>query len=178
MEFLEKDLEEIIYNAYKDYPIGDSPLYEKGLDINGFIKRQVRVGDYGVADLVTLEKGFSHQIYPFFENCYHIGKNNIEYEKAIRITVYELKKDKIGISAFLQAVNYAKGIKEFLLKRGYSTNQIDLRIVLIGKTVDVSGSFIFLTDLFYQISFYTYKYDFNGIYFTEEKDYRMNNPKF
>jgi len=51
MKFLEKDLEEIIFNAdMKDLP-------EKGLHFTGVIKRQLRIGNYGVADLVTFTKG-------------------------------------------------------------------------------------------------------------------------
>jgi hypothetical protein len=50
MKFLEKDLEEIIFNSCK------IKLCNRGLTLPEKIKRQVRIGNYGVADLIGFEK--------------------------------------------------------------------------------------------------------------------------
>lgn len=51
MNFLEKNLEDIIYETNNKY------LRERGLFINGIKKRQLRIGNYGIADIVTFKKG-------------------------------------------------------------------------------------------------------------------------
>lgn len=133
MDFLEKDLEEIICNA--DY----AQLYERGLDINGKLFRQLKIVTYGIADLVTAERIDIH-----YDNQYELFTEN---KSLLRITVYELKKDKIGISAFLQAIGYCKGIKRYLENKRNFTDFI-IEIKLIGRLLDSSGEFCFLPDLF------------------------------
>ena len=51
MSFLEKDLEDIIFETDNDL------LFEHGLFIDGQKKRQVRIGNYGIADLITCRGG-------------------------------------------------------------------------------------------------------------------------
>jgi hypothetical protein len=156
MEFLEKDLEEVIYLADK------VKLMEKGLDLNGKLFRQLRIGNYGICDLLHVYK----------------NQNNI-----ICFEIIELKKDKIGISAFLQAVNYIRGVQMYLKyvkKRNYYNYNYE--ITLIGKKVDDSGSFIYLPNIcdknFLSINFYTYSYDENGIYFNLHNDYSLIDNGF
>jgi len=179
MDFLEKDLEQIIYEA-TDEQVFDQ-LYLKGKRF-----RQLRIGNYGISDLIFVRKEY---------------KNNIDYQNytykieecGIVITICELKKDKIGISAFLQAINYAKGVKEYLEKREFYNFNIE--ILLCGRSIDSSGGFIYLTDLFNQyenymdnendfsrsikcIDFYTYSYGFDGIKFKKEDNYTLVNNGF
>ena len=45
MTFLEKDLEQIIFETPKE------KLQEKGLVIKGKLLRQIKIGNYGIADL-------------------------------------------------------------------------------------------------------------------------------
>ena len=112
-------------------------------------------------------------------------------EVGLHITICELKKDKIGLSAFLQSVKYAKAIQRYLTKRGF--NSFNLSILLCGSKIDDIGSFIFLTDVFENgysdtefeftssiksIDFYTYKYDFNGLDFKNHKGYCLINEGF
>ena len=52
-------------------------------------------------DLITVDKQY----------CSLNGTRWIPY---LNITVFELKKDKVGISAFFQAIRYCKGIKSYL----------------------------------------------------------------
>lgn len=149
MKFLEKDLEQIIYET------DNKILKDKGLNINGKKLRQLRIGNYGIADLIT----------------YHRDGNYFD------ITVYELKKEKIGISAFLQSVRYTKGIKSFLSKRFKDDVWYSINVVLIGKQIDNNGSFCFIPDMT-NFSFYTYHYEFDGLKFENHRNYVLTNEGF
>lgn len=164
-KFYEKDLEEIIFNA------SEEKLEEKGLcGFNGKKFRQLRIGNYGRLDLMTVSR---------------ITDPYISY---LDITIYELKEDKIGISAFFQAISYARGIQRYLTKRGFSNYRIKIR--LIGSEIDKSGSFCYLPDLFcncnsnedfetvYSIEYFVYKYDLDGILFTEESGFKLEKEDF
>ena len=84
MKFLEKDLENIIWES------DNEKLREKGLEIYGKKFRQIRIGNYGVADLITVDRR---------KDCFD--------GNFLDITVYELKKEKAGISACRTAVRRA-----------------------------------------------------------------------
>lgn len=170
MKFLEKDLEEIIYTGNREL------LSEKGLNIDGTLLRQFRIGNYGISDLISYERpSYTPALGRTLKGC---------------ITVYELKQDKIGISTFLQALGYLKGIKRYLHKRGLENNY-NYKIVLIGKTMDLNSTYAYLED-FFQIDFegdvedspqfeihnYTYDYDINGISFKEMFGYKLNEEGF
>lgn len=166
MDFLEKDLEEIIYNADRDL------LAKKGLYIDGILKRQLRIGNYGTADLVEFKREYAEQ---FYSNGKKIPR--------LRITVYELKKDKINISAFLQALSYVKGLDSFFQKRKFKFDII-FNIVLIGKVIDKNSSFIYLSDYLYNIDMsdflflYTFNYNVDGITFNIESGYKLIDEGF
>lgn len=168
MDFLEKDLEEILKTTPTE------KLVDAGL---GFLKfadkvfTQVRIGNYGVADMITYKR---------CKNC-------------IFLNVVELKKDKIGISAFLQAVRYVRGIQRFLEKRGYeniaegmskdslkSYPHISIDIILIGRSIDNEGSFCYLPDVirYSQFYFYTYEYKLDGLKFKQEYNYQLIKEGF
>ena len=163
MKFLEMDLEEIIFNADKEL------LAERGLRVYGTLYRQLRIGNYGIADLVTINRPryiehMQAHVDPWF------------------ITVYELKKDKAGMSAFLQAVGYAKGIKRYLESRGIK--EIEIKIVLIGSRVDEKSTLVYLPTLIQEtgygafLEFYTYRYELNGIFFKDAYGYKLANEGF
>lgn len=170
MNFLEKDLEEIIFCSETEL------LEQRGLTLRGKPKRQLRIGGYGIADLV-------------YFNRVSAGTN-----PHIEINVVELKKDKIGISSLLQAVGYCRGIDRYLKKRNFSGDYF-FNIILIGRDLDASGSFVFLTDLINggkhsywgiyhyggclnKLSFYRYEYGINGIRFISESGYELTNEGF
>jgi hypothetical protein len=169
MDFLEKDLEEIIFNASSEQ------LLYKGLDVVGHRKRQLRIGNYGIADMVTFDR---QEIW-----C--------EKDRIINITVYELKKDKVGISAFLQAIKYVRGIKTYIENHRRKNIRISFNIVLIGRTLDTEGSLCFLPDLIDwdtftcgglgkldKVSYYTYSYGIDGITFKSHNNYDLVNSGF
>ena len=109
-------------------------------------------------------------------------------EPFYKIYLCELKKEKIGISAFLQSLRYVKGIISYLGK--FSTILFQIEIVLIGKSIDDTGSFIFIPDLINNydefnisngltdVSFYTFDYGFDGIHFKSHFDYDLTEKGF
>lgn len=168
MKILEKHLEEVIYEA-------DSlDLCERGMCVSGKRFRQLRIGNYGVADLVTVEKSW---------NTYHYAAYS-EVIPVLQITVYELKQYEISTKTLLQAMKYCKGIKRYLAHRKFKFRP-RFRIVLVGKTVDLTDNLVYLPDLFDQrevdsfvFSMYTYKYELNGLKFTNIHDYQLRNEGF
>jgi len=143
MKFLEKDLEDIIYSTPRE------SLSERGLDISGKMYRQLRIGNYGIADLVTVQKNYIEAPW------------GLEHE--VTITVYELKKGLVNVETFLQAVRYSHGIKSFMQQR-FDLN-VDVDIVLIGSSIDNYGECGFIPNIFNNIKYFTYKYNYNGITF-------------
>lgn len=163
MKFLERDLEDIIFNNNND------KLQEKGLDIGGKKYRQLRIGNYGIADMVTIERGF--------DDC---------EDGCLFINIYELKKDIIDVNAFIQAIGYMKGISSFLKSRDFNFNY-RFTITLVSKNISKEGNFIYLTDFIkpnsnendlMQLVFYTYNYGIDGIEFKTELGYDLVNKGF
>lgn len=165
MNFLEKDLEQIIWETES------SKLEDRGLyNISGIKKRQVRIGNYGILDLMTVKRCES--------------PSGLKY---LSITVFELKKESIGSETFLQAVRYCKGISRYLDERGFW--EFELNISIIGKNIDPNSSVIFLPDLIQGSDFgnlgkiasmniLTYSYDFDGISFKDHTGYKLINEGF
>lgn len=165
MKFLEKDLEQIIMET------PNKMLQDRGLCIWGEKRNQVRVGNYGVLDVIALDRG------------------NNEYKEPPTITLFELKKDKIGVGAFFQSINYIKGIQEYFIKRNIDIDKFLWNITLIGKELDTSGSFCYLPELIANSSmtpsrylnsleFYTYSYEIDGLIFKDHLGYTLNNKGF
>lgn len=178
MEFLEKDLEEIIFNA----KIGD--LQERGLCMPLNRKRQFRIGNYGIADIVGFERPYFHTY--FNQHCRGT------------ITIYELKKDKVNISTFMQSIRYLKGIKRYLdkqTKHDFNSDSFNYKIVLIGKSIDMDSSIIYLPDIinndicddeiplklgssYLNLELYTYSYELDGLQFKSHYDYSLVKEGF
>lgn len=152
MNFLEKNLETIIFET------DNTILQERGLEISGVKRRQVRIGNYGICDIVTINR---------------MRRNN-----ALDIKVYELKRDFVDVSTLLQSLSYCRGIQRFFQKRGISAF---FSIVLIGLTVDKNSSFAYLPDLLsadFTLELYEYKYDFDGISFNSIDGLCLPNEGF
>src|SRR6188768_3636169 len=170
MNFLEKELEQIIWES------DNMKLRQKGLEISGKKFRQLRVGNYGILDLLTVEK------------LYYSNFRDRRNDPYLNITVYELKKEKVGISAFLQSIKYCKGIKSYLSKRKLGL-KFKLNVVLCAKEVDTTGDFIYLTDLFTHeintpnsninsVSAYSFNFDIDGINFRSHTEYSLIREGF
>lgn len=163
-EFFEKTLEDIIFNTDNEL------LCEHGLIISGKKLRQVKIGNYGIADLIT----------------YNIEKDYI-YDNYLNIALYELKRTEINNNSLMQAIGYVKGIIEYLAKRQFENYKLEIK--LIGEIINLNDNFIYLPSLFTDkieyplqsicnIEYYTYDYDFNGITFKDCNDYDLINKGF
>ncbi|OYY99544.1 MAG: hypothetical protein B7Y37_13720 [Sphingobacteriia bacterium 28-36-52] len=156
MNVLEKELEDILFEHIDSFEV----LYERGFEHYCQRKyRQVNLGDYGVADI--------------------IGINDFESEvhREIVVNIYELKKEEISVTTFLQAIRYAKALK-ILLENSIKDAEFHYNIILIGKRISISSDFVYLPDFYENLHIYTYKIDFNkGIYFNKEEGYKLTNGK-
>lgn len=167
MEFLEKDLEELMFNASNEElaTAGISEFDCLGTSIKR--KRQLRIGNYGVADMVTFTKSY---------NCSSMW-DEYGVKPVLEVNVYELKKDGITVSAFFQALRYAKGIKSFLCKRGFY--EVELNIVLVGRLdLSIKSDVVYLNDVFDNVRLYGYTYSMDGLNFKEIINYSLVDEGF
>lgn len=157
--FLEKDLETIIFETE------NTLICDRGMFIRGEKKRQLRLGGYGVADIVTFRRVRNNP--PDFFN----------YKSHIEITVYELKQKTINSTTLMQAYRYCKGIQSYIKQtRGFSF-PIKFQVVLVGKEL-CNGDFCYVPDFIPNLTVYTYSYDFDGISFNQEANYKLTNEGF
>lgn len=162
MDFLEKDLEDIIFSAPHE------ELSKRGLSIiKPSVKiRQVRMGNYGIADLILYKRQADYY------HSYH------------HFQILELKQNLISESTFFQAIRYATGIKKYFAKNQYYEPAID--IVLIGRNLNKNDSVSYLPDMFgcgsdgksTRVKIFTYSYDYDGLKFKEECGYQLTNQGF
>lgn len=151
MDFLEKDLEQIIMKTDVD------KLAERGLSMSRCRKNQVRIGNYGVADIITVDRN--------------------PWDEILEFTIYELKKDKIGVSTLAQICQYARGIQRYLEKHKPNICYT-IKLVMIGREMDMNSSFAYLSRLFEDVYTYTYYYDIDGLRFKNEVDYSLIEEGF
>ncbi len=147
MDFLEKDLEDILYNSSQNdvFPLGLHHFYFDS------IFRQVRITGYGVIDLMTLR----------YDND----------SKEITITIYELKNKKVSAETFWQLLRYIKAVNQVINDFNLKNHPIRVLGVMIGREIDDSNDFCFLPTLdTNQISIYTYNYSLKGIRFKLQGD--------
>jgi hypothetical protein len=160
MNILEKEIEEIIYTVLLNY--GSEEFLERGLPISGIPLRQVNLGTYGIADMIT------------------VYINGAFKRRVLHVHIYELKRGVIGIGTLLQASRYYIGVHHFIESKGinkyFDTVLIDTSI--IGSSVDLSNDFVFACDQ-YGVNAYTFKLDFfDGLTFDRINGYRKSNAAF
>lgn len=160
VSFLEKDLEDIIWQA------STQDLRNRGLWLfggRGF--RQLKVGNYGVLDMVFFKRQAMCPI----------------EDGTLIVHIVELKKDIIDTRTLLQAVRYAKGIQRYITNTRNKDIPLNFRITLIGKSVEMGSSFIYLTDLFrgnFFLEYLTYDYRIDGLHFKSHSDYSLVDEGF
>lgn len=167
MDFLEKDLEDIIFDAPNE------ELRERGFCIEGEKIRQLRIGNYGVSDIITMERPRYMPIYPedkFAKYAGHQGK--------IIITIYELKKDAIDMDTFLQVIRYYKGVKSWLRRKTDRLHKYDINIVLVGRSMSDRSGFKYIPEISDIITFYTYSYSIEGLVFKIEDSWKLIDEGF
>lgn len=182
MKFLERNLEDIIFEN------GSEVLEERGLSVKiGRKYRQLRIGNYGVADIVYLHRDIDpepcNEYRSVSETCSNCSSVKCQKTSSITITIMELKQNEINTKTFMQAIRYVKGIKRYLNKRGlFHRIPIHYRIILIGDRLGNDDS-VYLTDIlstrdFFSVDFYTYSYDIDGIQFNCEYNYSLIDEGF
>lgn len=168
MDFLEKDLEDIIWENLQTIQ-GIGELESRGLqvDLNKTFYRQYNFGAYGVCDLIAFKLEQSYE-------C--------KYNYVAHIDIYELKKDCISAATFLQINRYAKACVQLInqynlkLKRKYITPSFNL--ILVGNKVELSNDFVYLSDVFDNVKIVTYKIKIDGLKFKQENGYTPKNCGF
>lgn len=158
MNFLEKELEQIIFEA------DNNLISKRGLPVNGKKYRQLRIGNYGVADIVTVQRQYID----------HLKRH------ALYISVYELKRERINVSTFLQVLAYAKGVKSYVEKNHKAL--LFLNIYCVGKHIDTESSYVYLSEFLSEEHFclrnFTYRYDIDGISFQEQQGFKLTKEGF
>jgi hypothetical protein len=151
MDFLEKDLEDILYNSSQE------EIKKRGLRYfeHHFIQRQFVLGNYGITDLVTIV---------FVPN------------RPFIITIYELKNKIVNSNSWWQIIRYIRGIEHFLEASGISSRKYCIRGVLIGRAVELSGEVGYIPYIESNISIYTYDYRLDGIYFERHLGTYLKSP--
>lgn len=146
MQFLEKDLEEILSTA------SQSAIVNRGLDCfdHEQLFRQFSLGDYGRMDLL----GISH------------------YKNRVDVTIYELKQNDVNTAALHQALGYMKALQK--MEPFFGNLTVFYTIVLIGRCVDLKDNLCFLPEIARGVKIYTYDYQFDGIHFEQPKFYFTN----
>lgn len=133
----EKKLEDFIFNHLNGTKIIDAIEPEIPSILQGCVHRQFSIGEYGVADIVSIDLEVGGA-YP-------------------SVTVYELKQGKIDSSALIQALRYKKGLSHFLESQGYRYPGDSIICYLIGSDIchkdDFDISVSSLSDI------YVYSYD-------------------
>jgi hypothetical protein len=154
MKFLEKDLEDLIYNH-------SDRMEDKGLDLNRYksggpvLFRQVNLGSYGIADLINVEIIFNDD----WKNDRHNKR------RWIVINVIECKQGVIDVNAYMQAKRYVSGVKALYDKHNLKNTHLETHITLIGSDIQQNGDFVYAYSLDFKCSIYTYKYGVDGLEF-------------
>lgn len=138
MDFLEKDLEDIIWNASQT-DIGREELKKRGLEIHGKMYRQVNLGDYGRCDLLTI---------------------SID-DKNVCVHIYELKKDELSTSTLIQVLKYKRAILDILLGKLHN-HQVSIKCTIIGRSTNACLERVLSA---IEVDSLIYRYDVNGLFF-------------
>lgn len=138
MDFLEKDLEDIIWNAAQTN-VGREELKRRGLEIHGKMYRQVNLGGYGRCDLLAISID---------------GKN-------VCVHIYELKKGELSTSTLAQVLKYKRAVLDVLLGKLHN-HQISIKCTIVGRSTNVYLERILSA---IEVDSLIYSYDVNGLFF-------------
>jgi hypothetical protein len=181
MNILEKEIEDLLELCINDSDFNLKALKNRDYDFDfstgkKLIKRQFELRGYGIIDLITIS----------FEEFFDYQDNSLNIIPVIKI--YELKKEKIDVNSLMQLSRYIKGMKRYIHKIDKNIlsdlNKIkicnNIRGILVGKSVQMNGDFVFLMELIRGVKVITYKLDMNiGLKFVEENfAYTPQNESF
>jgi hypothetical protein len=156
MDFLERDLEDIVFNAMQS-PEGIDHLQERGLDFchseDTFLaKRQLKIGNYGVCDIITMSK---------FDT--RIDDALGFMQSLVFIQVCELKRGQIDVKTLIQVKRYIAGVKQYM---GMYHPKLKIHVsgLLIGRSL-CTDEWVYLIDGIDDVIMQTYSYGIDGIEF-------------
>jgi hypothetical protein len=158
MDFFERDLEDIIFNALQTEE-GRDVLNEKGLNVDfevGLLRtaRQLRIGNYGMCDIITMSRGNTE-----IDEQWGMTQPNLY------INVYELKRGKIDADALIQVKRYMTGVEHYM-KLFHPKLGVYVRGTIIGRSI-CTNDWVYLVGDLDRIEFYSYSYSIDGIDFKE-----------
>jgi len=160
MRILEKDLEDMIYNAYTQDG-GRWRLAKRGLELQGYMLRQLPLQNGTIPDLVTFEHGKFDEL---------------------QVQIIELKKGPIDFDTYKQAYGYLTYVRDLLKhlvfdnNAGLAASKTEYEIVLVGSSASDE-----LCHLSYDLQFshsprghrlsaYTYEFSaFEGLSFNKKE---------
>jgi hypothetical protein len=115
----------------------------------------VKIGNYGIADLVTLSRFTQHSVF---------------------IEVIELKRGEVNIDTYIQANRYLSGIKRYI-ERFHPKLRVVYSTTIIGRSINL-GDWVYLIDDAPNLKVITYKYDIDGISFSSHSKYFLKDEGF
>lgn len=136
MGFLEKDLEDLIFNNSQSVE-GRMKLAERGLLISAKTYRQVELSGYGRLDLRSVSM------------C----------DNRLLFNIYELKKETVGMKTFLQACRYRQALQNIVINRTKTKRESEYKIVLIGRDVKKDDGFLELYEYIDFVDVIIYDHD-------------------
>lgn len=144
MNFLEKNLESIIFNE-PDY------CRARGLDLEPYefrTYRQMSLAPFGIPDLIQ------------------IGSD--PYDNEIRVRIIECKRNVIDLTTYAQAARYQTALVRIL---GCCSSNYSFEKVLIGQRIDPKNDFWHVVNTDPRCRAYTYQYLADGIHFKSYYSY-------
>ena len=147
MNISEKELEDWIFNADSE------TLAQIGLEEFSNCKRfrQVTIGDYGRADIITVSKSYNE----FVQKTYPM----------LDINIYELKINPVTSEDIDQVLRYSTAVSELFNNRAIAPS-VNMQCYLIAPSI-TSGHYILNHS---DVVFITYEFDIAGFKFTEHKN--------
>lgn len=85
------------------------------------------------------------------------------------------------MNSFDQLIRYYNGIHTYFYdhRRAEESDRcIEIRMVLIGSSINLGGSLCYLPDIIDNLTIYTYDYKYNGIVFKSEYGYSLIDKGF
>jgi hypothetical protein len=165
MRFTEKDLEDLIVQTPRQDLIKAGYWPAR----NGRCFRQVRIGKYGIADLIYIHRRYI----PKTEEC--------DFSRhELTVSIVELKKGEITSDAFFQALGYLRGLSNYLEKK-YPSKTINYNILLVGSDMNLTKRFKYLFSTFYEstsVLGMIYRINKNGIRFYDIGEHSLINEGF
>jgi hypothetical protein len=163
MEFLEKHLEDIIYDAFRE--TNYTSLRFRGLTFlrpGMTVYRQFKVAGYGVIDLLFVDVTRDR-----FRHTDGLMYNSY----SVQLYPCELKKGPIDYAALGQVYRYVKALSAMAC---YSADvapvvidDVSINPILIGRELDKTNDLVYVMAGLSELRIYTYKYAVDGLAFKE-----------